>query len=310
MFRKSTQNLLQKKRFFNKNNTFINYKPEFNINRTFRMSTKHNISHKEADKLFQGKKHATLYSKYRPTYPDEMLNDIKKEVDNRFDNLKDVHILDVGCGTGQVTSKLDSLFPIRASLTGTDPSAAQVENAKPNKNITYKVGTAEDTGFPEKSLALVSFGQCIHWMDFENVWKEMRRVLKPNGVLAILTYNINSFQNKEAQEIAREFFNETLKGYWHPRRIYVDEDYETLPFPSDAVIETKHYDYPMKLSIADYMGFLSSWSGYNAYLKDYPDSKILDEIQEKIMKAYGTTDPNMIIDISYPMLTKFVSFKQ
>ncbi len=90
-------------------------------------------------RIFEGTNHANLYSKFRPTVPnnviDCVLQFLREEIDpNQWDR-----VVDVGCGSGQGTNKLSQYFK---QAYGFDVSPAQIneaKNSKHSKNISYSV---------------------------------------------------------------------------------------------------------------------------------------------------------------------------
>jgi len=101
-------------------------------------------------------------------------------------------VLDVGCGTGSLTSTL-ALNPEIRALHGIDFSAAYIEHAKRNSDgsrIQYKVGDAcalpfEDQEF-DHSLSMLVL-QFIPQP--EKAVSEMRRVTRPGGTVAAATWD-------------------------------------------------------------------------------------------------------------------------
>ena len=48
--------------------------------------------------------------------------------------------------------------------------------------IEFKVCSAEDTGFPDNAFDVVTAVQCFQYFDKVKAIKEIKRILKPNGV--------------------------------------------------------------------------------------------------------------------------------
>jgi SAM-dependent methyltransferase len=96
---------------------------------------------------------------------------------------------DLGCGVGMVTGLLAKLVGPEGHVTGIDFSAAQLAQAREQlngqgRNTSFVEASATDTGLPPESFDLV---YCrfllIHLPDPERALHEMRRLLKPNGIL-------------------------------------------------------------------------------------------------------------------------------
>ena len=104
--------------------------------------------------------------------------------------LEGKRVLDVGCGTGNVSCWIARQVGETGSVVGVDVSEEQTEIAKKNadaiglKNISFKVGNAYETGVERESfdIAYCRFVLC-HLMQPENALREMLATLKTGGTL-------------------------------------------------------------------------------------------------------------------------------
>src|SRR5690606_8514093 len=115
---------------------------------------------------------AGLYAQFRPSYPKEMIDYIVSQVTDKET------ALDVATGNGQVAGALSEHFK---KVFATDISQKQLDNAIKKDNIVYSVSPAEKTDFNAQTFDLVTVAQAIHWFDFDAFYKEIYRILKPNG---------------------------------------------------------------------------------------------------------------------------------
>ena len=136
---------------------------------------------------FQSEEIVKLYKAFRPHQPQEVFDCIinyykDKHVSNPF-----TLAVDIGCGPGISTIPLANHFH---KVIGIDISEVQISQANSaRENVSYKVGRGEDLHFCEdESVDLVIMMAAFHWLDRERIYNELRRVLKPNGVIAICTY--------------------------------------------------------------------------------------------------------------------------
>lgn len=101
--------------------------------------------------------------------------------------------VDVGCGTGLLTRVLAPYF---TRVIGVDISLAQIQVAREatkDASVEYKVGPGEDLSFLEdESVELVTAAACIHYFNTDRFFKEVDRVLKPGGCLAIISNGRNT----------------------------------------------------------------------------------------------------------------------
>ena len=111
-----------------------------------------------------------------------------------------------------------------------DGSANQLASAQPHPRVQYVCAVAEELPVDDHSVSLVAAAQAVHWFDFERFNAECRRVLAPDGVVAVWTYE--KFRATPAVDAVMDrFYYEVVGPYWPPERRYVDEGYRTLPFP-------------------------------------------------------------------------------
>lgn len=134
------------------------------------------------------------YSAYRPTYGKSLLDQLLSNHKGRTQVA-----IDLGCGTGQITTTIAGHF---TKVYGFDTSAKMLESASLRLNIDYKVGKAEALSLEDESIDLVTVGQAAHWFDSDLWFKEIARILRPNGTLAFWSYNEAEFTDStEASRI-------------------------------------------------------------------------------------------------------------
>ncbi len=96
-------------------------------------------------------------------------------------------VLDVGCGTGNISRPLVRLVE---RIDAVDFSLPMIEKGRrlpagDHPNLTWIPGRAEDAPL-NPPYALVTAGQSLHWMDWDIVLPRFREVLTPKGYLAIV----------------------------------------------------------------------------------------------------------------------------
>jgi ubiquinone/menaquinone biosynthesis C-methylase UbiE len=126
------------------------------------------------------------YVKFRPGYPDEAISFLVKEAKLSIHSV----IADVGSGTGIFTRLLlDQGFTAYA----VEPNDAMRESAGKQlhtyPNFHSVNGTAELTTLSNHSIDLVVCAQAFHWFDQQKTKIEFKRILKPNGLVALIWNN-------------------------------------------------------------------------------------------------------------------------
>jgi ubiquinone/menaquinone biosynthesis C-methylase UbiE len=96
-------------------------------------------------------------------------------------------VLDVGCGTGELLSRLAAKYP-HARLAGLDPVPEMLEiaRAKLSDKADLQVGWANALPWPDASFDVVVSCNMFHYITHPEVSvREMKRVLAPGGRLLI-----------------------------------------------------------------------------------------------------------------------------
>jgi ubiquinone/menaquinone biosynthesis C-methylase UbiE len=116
-------------------------------------------------------------------------------------------VLEVGCGTGQLTEHL-ARFGFR--LTAIDLGPAMITAARrrlAGSAVSFEVASFEDFAAPDASFDLIVSGTAFHWVDPEVQFRKPVRLLRPGGWLALL----------ETGEHYDEPFRAALQGMWAAR---------------------------------------------------------------------------------------------
>ncbi|XP_071944251.1 putative methyltransferase DDB_G0268948 [Antedon mediterranea] len=248
-----------------------------------------------ATRLFEGVEHASLYDKYRPTYPQQLIDSITQFMkDNCKLNDGFESAVDIGCGTGQLTRDLASSFK---NVIGVDVSEAQLQCARHstmNKhNIVYKFGDEQNIPVDPSSVDLVTCAQAVHWLDFDKFCEEVDRILKPSGCLAVIGYSLPKiyYQGKLHSGLNRlfnELFSGPLKPYIAKQIDLLDNRYHDLKLPYNINRRDDSLVIRKDTTVTGIINCASSYSHYQRYKKDNPDKKDpLEELKLKMTLEVG-----------------------
>ena len=100
-----------------------------------------------------------------------------------------MRVADFGCGVGMVTAQLAKFVGPQGHVVGVDASAAQIVEARAHlngraTNASFVEASATSTGLTPGSFDLIySRFLLIHLADPEGALREMRTLLKPDGIL-------------------------------------------------------------------------------------------------------------------------------
>ena len=132
-------------------------------------------------------KQSETYAQYRPQYPDEIyayLASISPGLSLAWD---------CGTGNGQAAIGLAKYFD---KVHATDASAEQISRAYPHEKVDYHVEPAEHVSLSNSSTDLVTVAVAIHWFNFDKFYREVKRVLRANGILAAWTYSLTEISSE------------------------------------------------------------------------------------------------------------------
>ena len=154
-------------------------------------------------------KQSQLYAQYRPQYPAQIYTYLA--------SLTPGHSLawDCGTGNGQAAVGLAEYFE---RVYATYASADQISRAHASERVEYHVEPAEHVSLESASVDLVTVAVAVHWFSFDEFYSEVRRVLKPGGILAAWTYSFTEI-SPAIDALVRKYYYDVLKGYW-PERIH------------------------------------------------------------------------------------------
>ncbi|KAE8442948.1 hypothetical protein EG329_002486 [Mollisiaceae sp. DMI_Dod_QoI] len=111
----------------------------------------------------------------------------------------DMNILDIGCGPGTITVDLATLVP-QGRVTGLERTGEVLNQARAHakeKNVTnidFVEGDANALDYPDGSFDVVMCHQVLqHVQDPVGILREMRRVAKLGGIIAVRESDYGSF---------------------------------------------------------------------------------------------------------------------
>lgn len=136
-------------------------------------------------------KRATMPAAYNPVLE-------RRTVDNANRNLlkyvkPGLTVLDVGCGSGAITRSIAEKIGPSGRVLGIDPNEGLIEQARQNAGNTpglvFRQGDAYTFDTPER-FDLVTCARTLQWLaDPMAALRNMKRLVKPGGHLAILDFN-------------------------------------------------------------------------------------------------------------------------
>ena len=238
-------------------------------------------------------KQAVYYQKYRPTYPKELIEAILSLV-----KVKE-SCWDCGTGNGQVAALLSGYFE---EVFATDISQKQIDRALQKENITYAVERSEQTSFDDNQFDLITVAQALHWFDFKAFNKEIKRVIKKGGILAIWGYGLLRIE-PTIDTLISIFYKEIIGPYWSKERKYVDDQYQTIPLDFSEIKLPKEYEIEISWTLGDLEGYLNSWSSVQHYISRHGNNPV-DGLIQNLVPYWNPTAQKKI---RFPIFTRIGS---
>jgi len=201
--------------------------------------------------------HAKLYARNRPDYPQELFSYLNEITPDKST------VWDCATGSGQAALSLCNYFE---QVIATDASRNQLRNAVQHAKIDYRVASAESSGIEDHSIDLITIAQALHWFDHDKFYEEVRRVSKPETMIAAWSYGITQIEPK-IDQILLNYYENIVGPYWPSERHFIEDQYKNIPFPFQQL---KNPSFAMKKiwNADDLLAYLRTWSATQKYIMD------------------------------------------
>ena len=230
---------------------------------------------------------AAGYARHRPAYPPELASWLAGIAPSRS------LALDCGCGAGQFSTLLAEEFE---QVVATDASPQQIAHARQHPRVRYGVAPAERSGLADASVDLVCAAQAAHWFDLPGFYDEARRVLRPRGCLALISYGVARMDG-EPGALLLDWHDRVLGPYWPPERQRVRDGYRSLPFPFPER-EAPPMNVAARWSLDELLGYVDTWSALRPALAAL-GPETLETFRHNLARVWGT--PGRPRNITWPL---------
>jgi len=238
-------------------------------------------------KRFTGR--AENYDKYRPTYPKEIILELKSKINMTPDKI----IVEIGSGTGKLTK---ILLEEGYTVYGVEPNDEMRELAERSFRDSSKFisinGRAENTTIDDDFADFIIIAQAIHWFKPIETLREFHRILKPEGKIAII-WNQRDIEGSNLQKR----YEEILLTY--------SPEYRNMPHRNLDQLKIREYIEPssmreykckfsQNLSFSDMKGRLDSTS----YVPKQDDPNYTSLIKE-LREMFDSFQKNELLEFPY-----------
>ncbi|AXI02013.1 class I SAM-dependent methyltransferase [Aquirhabdus parva] len=230
---------------------------------------------------------ANAYATFRPDYPNALFTWLS--------SLCVEHELawDCATGNGQAAKHLAQYF---TQVAATDASVDQITQATGPANVQFSVAPAEHTNLPDQSVDLLVVAQAVHWFDFDAFYAEAKRVLKPQGVIALITYAHHRV-DETIDVPSLHYYHDIIGNYWPPERKWVENLYRDLPFPFEE-ISAPTFKLEAEWSLPHFIGYQATWSATKQYMASTGHNPI-PELEATLRPLWGK--PETLRKIEWPI---------
>lgn len=226
--------------------------------------------------------HAAAYAKARPTYPPALFAHLAELAPARES------AWDAGCGNGQAARALAQHFE---RVLATDASAKQIEQAEPHPRVEFAVARGEHAPLPDASVDLVTVAQALHWFDVDAFHAEVRRVARPNAIVAEWSYDLMHV-TPAVDAVVHHLYRDVVGIYWPPERIHVEDAYAKLPFDFERV-DVPDFAMQLEWTLDQLVAYLGTWSSVRRYADDRGEDPVAG-LRDELASAWGS-------EASYPV---------
>ncbi|MEM7468572.1 MAG: class I SAM-dependent methyltransferase [Pseudomonadota bacterium] len=238
---------------------------------------------------------ANAYQAFRPRYPQSLIDYLGTKLDKR------ATIVDCATGNGQAAI---AFAGEQRRIIGLDLSHSQLVNAPRHAGVSWVQSTVEQIPLNDRSADLIIVAQALHWFNFAAFYAEVRRIATTNGFIAAWTYSLLAACDQFDDDIAtviRWFYHDVVGEYWPPERRWVDDEYQSIPYPFQDE-PTPLFSIPISWDKDALVGYVSSWSAVALYRRKLSRNPI-PLFDEKLASIWPSA--SFKIQFQWPLSLRF-----
>lgn len=206
----------------------------------------------DSTQRFSGRVEA--YVKFRPGYPAALVQTLLQKTGLEAG----ARVADIGSGTGIFTQLLlDQGLRVFAIEPNADMRNAAEALFAGYPHFTSIDAPAEHTGLADNSLDLITAAQAFHWFNNATTKTEFRRILKPDGKLALI------WNKRDVSQPFQHAYDATLRDYVPEygvvNHMHLTES-DIAEFFDNGHMELLRFDNSQQLTFAGLLGRLKSSS--------------------------------------------------
>ena len=208
---------------------------------------------------------------------------------SHLDVKENINILDLGCGTGDLTLTLLDKFP-GSKVTGIDNSREMLSTAKERKGVSFLFRTIEDELKLPSKYDLIIANASLQWVDdHKKVFNQIISKLNSNGQIAVqMPMQNENALNKLLVELADQpQWQKHLKNATHHSPLLSPDEYTEILIQSGATHPTIIIKvYPIVTDSIDSLYDFISGSALRPYLDLLP-GELIDQFVNEYKASIG-----------------------
>ncbi len=219
---------------------------------------------------------AENYTKYRPNYPDTVIDKILENLTSPTP----IVAADIGAGTGIAARQL----AVRGlNVIAIEPNSEMREAAISSPGVVWKDGTAENTNLPDASVDLITCFQAFHWFKPEPTLLEFKRILKPQGRIGIVFQDLN-----RDDEFTQNYWQIISKAANNRPPSYLNTKIAPLRESSDfQYLEFAQFNCQQELDLSSLIGLAKSVSFI--FSEETVQKQLVDDLED-LFQRYCNSD--------------------
>lgn len=227
--------------------------------------------------------YADTYDEGRPKLPGKAIEILKTYLDGGIKT-----IVDIGCGTGLSTEVCASFAD---NVIGVEPSIDMLNKArtKENEKMRFIQGYGEKTGLDDECADIVICSQAFHWMEPEATLKEVYRILRKGGILAVIDADYPPVINKDLEILHNHLRKKTAIIEKWENKWATDKSEHLTNIRNSGLFEYSReicFEHTEEYDLERFKKFMLSQSSMQRAIKNNYD-KIADELNVLDEKLYN-----------------------
>ena len=231
------------------------------------------------------------YAKSRPAYPEALFSCLSALSENHES------AWDCATGNGQAAISCAKYF---SHVEATDISPEQIQHCILHPRIRYSVSSAESTPFDVDSFDLIVVAQALHWFDQQQFFRETKRVLKPNGILAIFGYGFVEIE-PDIDKVIYENLLAPIDRFWAKGNRSLMSGYRDVSLPFYEIAVQQDFALKVAWNLQQLSDYLRTWSAVKLFIAELKHDPVT-ELALKLKPIWMA--PEKIKTVNMPLVLR------